>query len=156
LGESFLLLCFHPPPVVFRFTVLVEQDQTILGQFQDRFINVVAYHAEDHLDLGFRLAANGLLFQMTVFKRRRSPSASSHMSLLRRSRCYVPLLDIGSGYVLCLCLLVLAAAVKADVFNMGGTRNPATGTWTGLASHEFVPVGDAGSGELQDRLPTAF
>ncbi len=28
---------------------------------------------------------------------------------------------------------------------MGGVRDPATGTWTGLASVEFVPVGDAGN-----------
>jgi formylglycine-generating enzyme required for sulfatase activity len=32
-----------------------------------------------------------------------------------------------------------------DVFNMGGTRDPVTGAWTGLASLEFVTVGDAGN-----------
>jgi formylglycine-generating enzyme len=36
-------------------------------------------------------------------------------------------------------------AAHADVFNMGGTRDPATGTWTGLASLEFVTVGDPGN-----------
>ena len=34
---------------------------------------------------------------------------------------------------------------QADVFNMGGTRDPATGMWTGLASLEFVTVGDPGN-----------
>lgn len=33
----------------------------------------------------------------------------------------------------------------ADVFNMGGTRNAATGQWTGLASLETVPVGNPGN-----------
>jgi formylglycine-generating enzyme len=34
---------------------------------------------------------------------------------------------------------------SADVLNMGGTRDPATGQWTGLASLELVPVGDSGN-----------
>jgi formylglycine-generating enzyme required for sulfatase activity len=38
-----------------------------------------------------------------------------------------------------------AGVAQADVFNMGGTRDPATGTWTGLASLEFVPVGNPGN-----------
>ena len=38
-----------------------------------------------------------------------------------------------------------AGIASADVFNMGGTRDPATGTWTGQASLEFVTVGDAGN-----------
>ena len=39
-------------------------------------------------------------------------------------------------------MVVLAAgAAQADVFNMGGTRNPTTGTWTGSASLEFFAVG---------------
>ena len=42
-------------------------------------------------------------------------------------------------------LLLAAGAVQADVFNMGGTRDPATGTWTGLASLETVPVGNPGN-----------
>ncbi len=37
---------------------------------------------------------------------------------------------------------MLASVVQADVFNMGGTRDPTTGTWTGLASLEMVTVGD--------------
>ena len=42
--------------------------------------------------------------------------------------------------------MVLSVAVaQADVFNMGGTRNPTTGTWTGLASLEFVTVGNPGN-----------
>ncbi len=45
-----------------------------------------------------------------------------------------------------LSLMVLAASVQAgDVFNMGGTRDPVTGIWTGLASLEFVTVGDPGN-----------
>ena len=41
--------------------------------------------------------------------------------------------------------IVFASSVQADVFNMGGTRDPATGTWTGTASLEFVTVGDPGN-----------
>jgi hypothetical protein len=40
------------------------------------------------------------------------------------------------------CCLLTSAAVWGDVFKMGGVRDAATGTWTGLASVEFVPVGD--------------
>ncbi|MCC6124824.1 MAG: SUMF1/EgtB/PvdO family nonheme iron enzyme [Pirellulales bacterium] len=42
-------------------------------------------------------------------------------------------------------LLSAFAPARADVLNMGGVRDPATGTWTGLASVEFVSVGDAGN-----------
>ena len=41
-------------------------------------------------------------------------------------------------------MLLAAGRAKADVFNMGGTRNP-DGTWNGLASLEMVPVGDPGN-----------
>jgi probable HAF family extracellular repeat protein len=42
--------------------------------------------------------------------------------------------------------VVLSVAVaQANVFNMGGTRDPVTGTWTGMASLEFVTVGDPGN-----------
>ncbi len=40
--------------------------------------------------------------------------------------------------------LLIAGSVQADVFNMGGTRNPG-GSWTGLASLEMVPVGNPGN-----------
>jgi formylglycine-generating enzyme required for sulfatase activity len=50
-------------------------------------------------------------------------------------------------------MVVLAAgSAQADVFNMGGTRNPVTGIWTGQASLEFVPVGDPGNAGEQSRL----
>lgn len=39
-------------------------------------------------------------------------------------------------------VLMLAAAVQADVFNLGGVSDPLTGAWTGVASLETVPVGD--------------
>lgn len=39
----------------------------------------------------------------------------------------------------------LAGLASASVFNMGGTRDPATGQWTGLASLETVRVGDPGN-----------
>ncbi len=43
-------------------------------------------------------------------------------------------------------MMVLAAgSAQADVFNMGGTLDPTTGTWTGQASLEFVTVGDPGN-----------
>ncbi len=38
----------------------------------------------------------------------------------------------------------LASVASADVFNMGGTRNP-DGAWTGLATLEAVPVGNVGN-----------
>jgi formylglycine-generating enzyme len=41
--------------------------------------------------------------------------------------------------------LMSVGGANADVFNMGGTRDLATGTWTGQASLEFVTVGDAGN-----------
>ena len=55
--------------------------------------------------------------------------------------------------MLCRCAMVLvvlasvlaAGVAHADVFNMGGTRDPVTGVWTGQASLEFVTVGDAGN-----------
>jgi hypothetical protein len=39
----------------------------------------------------------------------------------------------------------VAQAQVSNVFNMGGTRDPTTGTWTGQASLEFVPVGNPGN-----------
>ena len=50
--------------------------------------------------------------------------------------------------VTCLAAIAVAlsaAAAQADVFNMGGTYNQATGTWTGLASLQFVTVGNPGN-----------
>jgi formylglycine-generating enzyme required for sulfatase activity len=41
--------------------------------------------------------------------------------------------------------MLIAGSAQADVFNMGGTYNQATGTWTGAASLEFVTVGDPGN-----------
>jgi formylglycine-generating enzyme required for sulfatase activity len=38
-----------------------------------------------------------------------------------------------------------ASVAHADVFNMGGTRNPTTGIWTGQASLDFVTVGNPGN-----------
>ena len=43
-----------------------------------------------------------------------------------------------------LSLLGAGGMARADVFNMGGARNP-DGTWTGLASLETVPVGNPGN-----------
>jgi hypothetical protein len=40
-------------------------------------------------------------------------------------------------------LLASAVTAQADVFNMGGTISG--GTWTGLASLQFVTVGDPGN-----------
>ena len=50
-----------------------------------------------------------------------------------------------AGLVLAVALLAAAVPAQADVFNMGGTRNPMTGVWTGLASLQFVTVGDSGN-----------
>jgi formylglycine-generating enzyme required for sulfatase activity len=52
--------------------------------------------------------------------------------------------------------------VSADVFNMGGTRDPTTGTWTGLASLDMVPVGNPGNaadpatGSLYGAVPYSY
>ena len=69
----------------------------------------------------------------------------------------------GTVLVVVASVLMLAASVAhADVFNMGGTRNPTTGTWTGLASLEFVTVGDAGNaadtatGSLYGSVPYVY
>jgi formylglycine-generating enzyme required for sulfatase activity len=55
----------------------------------------------------------------------------------------------GMHLTVAVCGLLLALTAGhpawADVLNMGGTRNPATGQWTGLASLETVPVGNAGN-----------
>jgi formylglycine-generating enzyme len=40
---------------------------------------------------------------------------------------------------------LMGSAASADVFNLGGVRNPQTGQWTGVASLEMVPVGNAGN-----------
>jgi formylglycine-generating enzyme len=49
----------------------------------------------------------------------------------------------------CILFVVILVSVfrftQASVFNLGGTLNPATDTWTGLASLEFVTVGDPGN-----------
>jgi formylglycine-generating enzyme len=50
-------------------------------------------------------------------------------------------------------LLLASGVARADVFNMGGTQNP-DGTWNGLASLEFVTVGDPGNAGEQSRLGT--
>ena len=42
-------------------------------------------------------------------------------------------------------LLAGSAQAQTNVFNMGGTYNQATGTWTGLASLQFVTVGNPGN-----------
>jgi formylglycine-generating enzyme required for sulfatase activity len=50
------------------------------------------------------------------------------------------------GSVVLLAVAVLAApGWAADVFDLGGVRDTVTGQWTGLASVEFVRVGDAGN-----------
>jgi sugar lactone lactonase YvrE len=41
--------------------------------------------------------------------------------------------------------MLIAGSARADVFNMGGTYNQATGTWTGAASLQFVTVGNPGN-----------
>ena len=46
--------------------------------------------------------------------------------------------------------MLLAGSAQADVFNMGGTRNPTTGTWTGAASLQFVTVGNPGNAANSD------
>ena len=42
-------------------------------------------------------------------------------------------------------LAATAISARADVFNMGGTQDPTTGTWTGSASLQFVTVGSPGN-----------
>ena len=47
--------------------------------------------------------------------------------------------------VAALVMLFASVTAQADVFNMGGTRDPVKSTWTGLASLEFVTIGDPGN-----------
>ncbi|MBN2579036.1 MAG: DUF3466 family protein [Pirellulales bacterium] len=47
--------------------------------------------------------------------------------------------------ILAIIVVLIAGSARADVFNMGGTRDPVTGTWTGLASLEFVTIDDPGN-----------
>ena len=49
-------------------------------------------------------------------------------------------------FVAALVVLFTNVTVQADVFNMGGTRNTTTGTWTGLANLEMVTVDNSGNG----------
>ena len=71
-----------------------------------------------------------------------------------RARCL-------SGAVVVVAMLI-AGSAQADVFNMGGTRDPTTGTWTGAASLEFVTVGDPGNaadtatGSLYGSVPYVY
>ena len=64
-------------------------------------------------------------------------------SILRAARLSV---------VVVLGLTVMMSAVVSvranpptNVFNLGGTQNPTTGQWTGLASLQFVTVGNPGN-----------
>jgi hypothetical protein len=47
--------------------------------------------------------------------------------------------------ILATTVILAASSAQADVFNMGGTRDPTTGIWTGSASLEFVTVGNPGN-----------
>ena len=47
--------------------------------------------------------------------------------------------------LLAIALAATAISARADVFNMGGTQDPTTGTWTGSASLQFVTVGSPGN-----------
>ena len=58
--------------------------------------------------------------------------------------------SLGLAVVTC-GLLGGAGVASADVFNLGGIRNPSTGQWTGTASLETVRVGDVGN--LPDPAP---
>jgi formylglycine-generating enzyme required for sulfatase activity len=49
------------------------------------------------------------------------------------------------GVLVVVSAMLFSASAQADVFNMGGTRNLTTGVWTGMASLEFVPVGNPGN-----------
>jgi hypothetical protein len=51
---------------------------------------------------------------------------------------------------------LIAGSARANVFNMGGARNPTTGTWTGLASLEIVPVGNPGNALDKRYSPTGI
>ncbi len=52
---------------------------------------------------------------------------------------------LGKSIVALAMLYLIASIAQADVFNMGGTRDPTTGTWAGSASLVFVTVGDPGN-----------
>ncbi|MCY2927649.1 MAG: SUMF1/EgtB/PvdO family nonheme iron enzyme [Planctomycetota bacterium] len=52
---------------------------------------------------------------------------------------------MGSKTLIVAAAVMLAATAQADVFNLGGVRDPLTGSWTGVASLETVRVGDPGN-----------
>ena len=52
---------------------------------------------------------------------------------------------LASAAVVLAMLIAGSAQAQTSVFNMGGTYNQATGTWTGSASLEFVTVGNPGN-----------
>ena len=56
-----------------------------------------------------------------------------------RARC------LAGAAVVAAMLIAGSAQAQTSVFNMGGTRDPVTGTWTGAASLEFVTVGNPGN-----------
>jgi formylglycine-generating enzyme required for sulfatase activity len=65
------------------------------------------------------------------------------LGCLRRRRVRARCLSCAA--VVVAMLIAASAQAQADVFNMGGTYNQATGTWTGAASLEFVTVGNPGN-----------
>lgn len=57
-----------------------------------------------------------------------------------------------SSMILVATVIASAVVAQANVLNMGGTRDPVTGTWTGIASLEMVPVRNPGNVGEQSRL----
>jgi formylglycine-generating enzyme required for sulfatase activity len=53
--------------------------------------------------------------------------------------------EVARAAALAVLVLLAAGTVQADVFNLGGVRDPVTGTWTGVASLETVSVGNPGN-----------
>lgn len=101
-----------------------------------------SYPVNESYDLGFRVARIPEPSIMILL----GLGAIGLLGYICRRRGRVRCL---SGAAVVAAMLIAGSAQAANVFNMGGTRDPVTGTWTGLASLEFVTVGDPGNiGEL--------
>jgi len=60
------VLLLRPSPLVLRLAILVEQDEAVLSQFEDRFFDSIPHRSEDHPDLYLRLAADDHTTKLVV------------------------------------------------------------------------------------------
>ena len=100
--------------------------------------------------------------QLHAFLLRQPPNPPPSPSSASVPSAYWPLLVGGEAnlhnlpsMILAAMVVLAAGSVQADVFNMGGTLDPTTGTWTGQASLEFVTVGNPGNAAYAIHRPAS-